>query len=176
MRRARGFTLIELMVVVVIIGVILTFAVLAIGDGGLRDKVELEARRLTALLDLAGDEAILNGRELGLYLEQDGYRFLLLTPDGWRPPDDNLLRARQLPPGLALGLVLEGLPVELEPPPKDKALKPHLFLTSSGERMPPFEVQVGPADAFGLAEEGPRFRIVGPLIGDLKFEPLPSSS
>ena len=83
-RGTRGFTLIELLVVMLLIGIILTFATLSLGDGGRGKLIDREARRLAALVELAGEDAVLSGRELGLYFDAAGYRFLTLDGETWR--------------------------------------------------------------------------------------------
>ncbi|SCZ59632.1 type II secretion system minor pseudopilin GspH [Thiohalomonas denitrificans] len=159
----RGFTLLELMVVMVIIGVIIGFAALSIGDGGRSERIETEARRLAALMQLTGDEAILNGSQLGLLLTPEGYRFLTLGQEEWEPVEgDQLLRARKLPDGVAMELRVDGMPVGVEEDPKKP--EPHLVFLSSGDRTP-FEMELGPADSFGeLDEEGTRHHLeAGPF-------------
>ena len=56
----RGFTLLEIMVVMVLIGILSSLAVLSIG-GGPRDRLAEEGRRLAALVELHQQEAILTG-------------------------------------------------------------------------------------------------------------------
>ncbi len=136
----RGFTLIELLVVLVIIGILVSFATLAVGNG--RDGlVQEEASRLAALIALGGEEATLQGRELGLQFTRTGYRFMFLEPqeDGpaqWLPLQrDSVLRAREFHPEITPQLVLEGLPQTLPAEPPEHGA-PQLFLFSSGERTP----------------------------------------
>lgn len=73
--RQQGFTLLELMVVLVLIGVIVSMTLFVKGRDGY-DLAEEEARRLQALMRLATDESVLNNRELALEFHSDGYQFL----------------------------------------------------------------------------------------------------
>lgn len=177
MRRNRGFTLLELLVVLVLLGIITTLAVLAMGSGGLNRKLEQEGRRFIALIDLAGDEAILHGRELGIDFNQTQYRFLSMVEGEWLPyRDDKIFRARNLPDTASYKLFIDGLPVglpeqfdlkrengeadSLSAPP----LKPQLFILSSGERNA-FELQL-------LTQEIPRYQISGDMLGELLMNSL----
>ena len=58
---ARGFTLLELMVVVIIIGLITTLAVISLGDNAAQ-RLDKEAYRFASLIRLAADEAVLQGK------------------------------------------------------------------------------------------------------------------
>ncbi|WP_290651305.1 type II secretion system minor pseudopilin GspH [Aquisalimonas sp.] len=139
-RHQSGFTLIEVMVVVVLIGIITTLAVLNMG--GEDDRVEREARRLAAVLDTAGREAVIQARELGLVLEPDGYRFARLESDAWRTDayqHDRALGAHALPGDLRLRVSTDDLPGEREPGDNDD--RPHVLILSSGE-LTPFEVEI----------------------------------
>lgn len=55
MHRQHAFTLLELVVVLALIGVILSFARLSLGDGGAAARLEQDARTLAAALRLAHD-------------------------------------------------------------------------------------------------------------------------
>ncbi len=57
----RGFTLLEVTVVVFIVGVLVTLAVLSVSGRVRSDQVELEARRIGELIRLAGERAIIYG-------------------------------------------------------------------------------------------------------------------
>jgi type II secretion system protein H len=98
-----GFTLIELMVVMVIIAVGISVAVIALRPDN-RGIVREEGERLAALLGLANEESGVNGMPLAWIGNESGYEFQAreLTDQG---PDwtvvrgDDLLHPRQLPTG-----------------------------------------------------------------------------
>ena len=95
---ARGFTLIEILVVLVVVGITLAFATLSVNPSGPSDRLNIEAQRLLALTQDAADEAILSGHTIGLEISSDGYRFVKLERDGWAVIEgpDNALRPRQI--------------------------------------------------------------------------------
>ena len=64
--RTAGFTLLELLVVVLLIGIIANFAVLSMSGRALTDKLSVEAQRLNQLVQLAAEEAQVKGLNLGL--------------------------------------------------------------------------------------------------------------
>lgn len=171
-RVSRGFTLLELMVVLVIIGIIITFAVLSIGDGGRQDRLEQEARRVQALFSLASEEAVLRSRELGVLLQPQDYDFVEYDGEAWQAiSDDSLFRKHVLPDSMELKLFIDGLPVDLSKPAKKdgEGPTPQLLFFSSGERQP-FELMVAYRDDPPLA-----YRLQAPLIGPLKLARVEST-
>jgi len=79
--RQRGFTLIELAVIILIITIIIAAIGINLTRSD-RDRVRDEAERLAVLIQAARDEAVLQGRVLVMELTDDGYRFLQLADDG----------------------------------------------------------------------------------------------
>jgi general secretion pathway protein H len=133
-----GFSLIELLVVLLLIGIILTMATLAIRPGlGAADGDD-ESARLAALLQLAREQAVLQGDEHGLELSSGGYQLLMLRDRAWEPLTDPVWRPRILPPELRLRLTVEGRAVDL---PDTAEGEPQLLLFSSGE-MTPFTLEI----------------------------------
>jgi general secretion pathway protein H len=73
MKRTAGFTLVELMVVLVIIGLASAAVVLAIPDEG--GSLQSEAERFAARAKAARDNAIVESRPALLRIDEAGYRF-----------------------------------------------------------------------------------------------------
>ena len=106
LRRPAGFTLVELLVVMVIIGITLGLASLnAIPSP--RQNLQQEAQRIALLLQLARDEAIVRNRQVAFEANPERYRFIVRNDTGWEPVTrDDLLRERIFKSG-PLRLVLE---------------------------------------------------------------------
>ena len=143
-RRTRGFTLIEILVVVVIIAIVTVGAILSFSVLGQDSQLDTERDRLVDLLNYARDQASLQTRELGLYCTLDGYRFLEFDPltNLWEDvTEDDALRARQLPDGLHINLAVESHDVVLKTgADAQKAresdaqnYKPHVMIFSNGD-------------------------------------------
>jgi len=172
--RSRGFTLLELLAVIVIIGIIITFAVLSVDTGGRAQAVEQEARRLAALIGLAAEEAVFQSQELGLQVTERGYTFLTFQDNRWHPLDgDQMLRPRELPPDIGVELIVEQLPAKLgtadeeeEERNKSRAQEPapQILILSSGE-LTPFEIRL-------LTQDSGGYRLIGGITGKVKVEAL----
>ncbi len=114
---ARGFTLMELLVVLVIIALGVSTAVIALRPDP-RGMVREEGERLALLLGLASEESSLGGTAIAWVGGEDGYEFQAreltdLGPD-WRViRGDDLLHPRRLPNGATIrGIQVDGKTLE----------------------------------------------------------------
>ena len=150
-----GFTLIELMVVILLVGLVATFAVINLGGDSARERQQREARRLHARMDLAREEAVLQARALGIRFGDRAYQFLELRSDRWRPlAGDGVFGLQELPETMSLSIDIDGLDVSLagegdEPDdaagrdgesPDAEALRPQIFFLPGGEIVPGFRI------------------------------------
>ncbi|MEM9333707.1 MAG: type II secretion system minor pseudopilin GspH [Pseudomonadota bacterium] len=180
-RRSQGFTLIELLVTVALVGIVLSIAILGLGVVRNDDDIETESSRFVALMEVAKDESMLQGREYGLEMLQQGYRFVELDPltRQWvEIIGDDLLRLRSLPDSMELELYIEGQLIELDTEALALAneeddndlnpFQPHVFIFSSGE-LTPFEVH------FRKLYDDSRIMLQADLFGNLSIleEELP---
>lgn len=95
--RVRGFTLIEILVVLVIMGILVGMvSVNAYPDD--RKVLRMEADRLAQILQLAAEESRITGKSIAWTADRSGYRFWRIgADDEWSEIfDNNLLRARSL--------------------------------------------------------------------------------
>ncbi|MFK0094392.1 GspH/FimT family protein [Pseudomonas sp. NPDC090592] len=74
-RRSRGFTLLEIMLVLLLVGVVLAMAGLQVGQGPQR-LAQQEAGLFLQLVQYARQQAVLEGRELAVHVDPRGYRLV----------------------------------------------------------------------------------------------------
>jgi len=133
--------------VIVILAIMVGMVVISMGTLRSEDTTETEARRLTALLALLAEEALIQGRDYGVEFFADGYRFLSWDPDTrlWSVvADEALLRRRELPPELRVVLAVDGREVVVNDEARGRnrrqdEIVPQVAVFSSGE-LTPFEL------------------------------------
>lgn len=115
--KQEAFTLLELLVVLVIVGIMLGAIALNAVPGD-KQLVQNEAQRIALLLQLARDEAIVRNRPVAFEADASQYRFLIRQNDSWQAlTEDAILRERAFKRGpLELSIrpaVKEGLPLRI---------------------------------------------------------------
>jgi general secretion pathway protein H len=142
-RSSGGFTLIEILVVVVIIGIVTVGALLSMSFTGPDRELHTEGERLADLMNYAQEQGELQTRELGLYCTDHSYSFLAFDArrNLWVPiSDDDALRARTLPDSVKVQLDVEGRSVVLASVADEQKkkiapadLQPHVMIFSNGD-------------------------------------------
>lgn len=136
------------MVVVVLVGILTTLAVINLGGNPALTRLEKEMGRIGALLKLAGDEAVLQTRDIGFRVTLDSYEFFIYEPDlaTWTRVDfDPMFRRRALPEGLEIDIRLDDLDAFI-PESEDDEPAPQVVFFSSGD-VTPFALVLDSEDA-----------------------------
>lgn len=94
----QGFTLIEIMVVLMILSITIGAAVLAFGDFGGTERAQSEAQRFRMKLNLAKKHAIIENLAYRVDVEPHGYRIMSFSPpNSWHPAKNKHLKAYTFP-------------------------------------------------------------------------------
>jgi general secretion pathway protein H len=170
-----GFTLLEVMLVLLIMGLATGAVVLSYSGENGQDLLKKQTQRLQVVFNMASDYAVLNQRQLGLRVEDDDNRYYFMYLDEeqeWQKLElDNTFAEHTLPEMFSLELYLTGLPWETEGnlfssgvfdeelsvsnegvqigTEEDKKLDPpQIFIFSSGE-ITPFSITLAFEPDFG---------------------------
>jgi general secretion pathway protein H len=131
-RNEAGFSLVETMVVVAIVGLMATAVVLSIParDTGLEDALGRTQRAMTAL----ARHSVMTSQVIGIRFGPDGFDTLALTETGWRTANDILKPdVRQLRPLSVVLVTVDGEDQALALK-ADEALRPHIWFLPTGEQ------------------------------------------
>lgn len=154
--RQAGFTLMEVMLVILLMGLAAAAVTMSIGNSGPQQALERTAQQFIAATELVLDETVLSGYFVGIVVEKTSYQFVYYKDSKWHPLEkDRILSEKQMDPGVTLNLVLDGLPLVqedetdeswfeeplIEPSAEDKKKhpEPQILLLPSGE-MSAFEL------------------------------------
>ncbi|MDX1755555.1 MAG: type II secretion system minor pseudopilin GspH [Marinobacter sp.] len=137
---SRGFTLIEILVVLVVVGLLAALAVTNMGGASQQRELESRVRELYLLMQTASEQAILNNQELGLVFTDDGYQFVVFDDESgeWTDQGARLFRPRVLPEWVTITPLIESELPKLGG--EGTTQRPDLVFFSSGETTP-FELE-----------------------------------
>lgn len=124
----KGFTLIEILVVILIIGITLGFALLAFGDFGGKRRIIIAAEQFTNYVKLVQQQAILETRTLGIKLNNKGYQVVRFESSmNWQPmPSKGIFRPQHFPDNLVLTIK----------DPSNKQDQPSIIINAMGDTTP----------------------------------------
>lgn len=135
----RGFSLIEMLAVLLIIGLGISLVSLTVGGGDTARKMRAAAGHFSAVAKLAADEAVLSGEPIGLTLvpagrEQPWQYYWQRYRDGEWQPEPEPLDRQLLPASVLLEVEVEGQAVEWSARDVDQAKSlPAVVFYASGE-------------------------------------------
>lgn len=136
---ARGFTLVEVLVVVIIAGVLTGAVLLVMGQSGPGQTSRRELARLDASLEVMCDQALLGGSAHGLRFHAEGYDFWQYLAGAWQPlPGDSRPRPVAWPDGLRPRIQIENVHLR---PARNQRL-PQVVCTGI-EPPTPFKIEIG---------------------------------
>lgn len=112
-RKQLGFTLIEVMLVMVLIGLIVSAVTFNPLNNRPEDQLEDASARFTGIFNVAAEYGLLNNIELGIVVKKNGYKFVAYNGSEWQEiPAQDTPSSVDLPEQLELTLELEDLPIE----------------------------------------------------------------
>ncbi len=106
-RNAKGFTLLEILLVMVLISVSAVAVVMSLPDSQ-QDKTENSARAFYQRLILLQEESLLSGVTYGLHIDENRHQYSWgqLTAEGWQPLSHSRIKPEQKLDGIALALTM----------------------------------------------------------------------
>ncbi len=145
-RTDSGFTLIEILVVMLIVSIMMGIAAVKLPGNSSAMELKQESERLVALFTMASDEAVISGRELGFNIKKERYTFYEFrdATENWVSLEEAPYQARSVAPGVELLLKPEGSTTLRQ----SKKKTPSILFLSSGE-VTPFELTVFRANESG---------------------------
>jgi general secretion pathway protein H len=137
LKKNNGFTLIEIIVVVLIIGLVSGYVIINVKAFQFERSVESEASRLEQLLRYASSQAVVNSQDLGVYLNSEGYKFFIYGKNSWKELHKNSqLRFHAFYKNLALEIIADdqmAVPENSGNVSSRDVLTPQIIFASSGE-------------------------------------------
>ncbi|MCL1087389.1 type II secretion system minor pseudopilin GspH [Shewanella glacialipiscicola] len=141
--RHAGFTLMEVMLVMLLMGLTAAAVTMSIGNSGPQQALDRTAQQFIAATEMVLDETVLSGQFMGIVIEKTSYQFVFYKDGKWQPLDeDRLLSEKEMEPGVVMNLVLDGLPLVQEDEEDDSWFEEPLIEPSSDDKKKHPEPQI----------------------------------
>jgi len=176
--RIKAFTLIELMMVIVLVGLMASVLQFSIGINKPDEILKQSSGRFAGIFNIAAEYSMLNNIELGVVIEENSYQFLGFDGTNWTAIADNkTLAPHTLPEGVLIHLTIEDLPIEepqlfnvstftpqendlyLSKEEDEKKIIPQVYILSGGD-ISPFRLTFYFEDA-DFEEQQIQYRVSG---------------
>lgn len=151
----RGFTLIEVLMVIVLIGLMVSAIQFNVSGNKPEERLKQASARFAGVFDVAAEYAMLNNVELGLLIDKTSYQFLGFDGVRWSSVSENeIFNPYTLAEGLEITLKLDDLPIDepqlfdsveinfqnseslLDDDEEEKKLIPQVYILSGGDITP----------------------------------------
>ena len=132
----RGFTLLELLVTLVIIGILITLVAVNFTTNSYKHEIRAEANRLAQRIELVRRTATTHNETWGLSISANGYRFLQFDPNDekWLESEQRLFQNYDLPIHMFLEFDSSiDIPILTD---KFDELEPEMVIVPGGEMTP----------------------------------------
>lgn len=94
-KTSAGFTLLEIMLVIVLVSVASAGVMMTMPSSGDGDELEKFARRFAAQVRFVQEKAVLTTDEFGIVADENGYMFVTLEEDNWKRVEEERVIAEQ---------------------------------------------------------------------------------
>lgn len=154
----QGFTLIEILIVILIISIVSGIAALTISRNQ-QKQYEYLAKSFTHLITLAEEEAMLRPATLGLAFTSESYQFFeyqdkaIKNATRWIAQTDKLYGRHAYSSNIKLTVKVQGKEIPLDG-------QPHLIISASGDVVP-FIILIGKED------QEPSYQVTGFADGNI---------
>jgi prepilin-type N-terminal cleavage/methylation domain-containing protein len=159
----HGYTLLELVVVIFIIGLISAVILLRSGTVRFNRKVAVFAQQLQSFIQVCQQQAILQPALIGVMVQANNYQAYYFSQD--QPPHwqalasrDSFWQPRQVPTDIVLRL-------SIAVPNNASGIAPQIVIQPSGD-FTPFTIDIG------YVGEAARFRVQGNDVGEILLQEL----
>lgn len=125
LNKQKGFSLIEIMIVVVIIGITITFATLTFGNAGEKIACKKSAEKFVHFITLVQQQAVLSKKPISISLSEKGYQAIHPFQGVKKLTSSPLIKYHNFPKNVRVRLKI------FDPNSKPKTI--HIMIQASGE-------------------------------------------